>query len=40
MLYGPRDEAEADVVFSLIADAARRAGVREVPASPDSPESV
>jgi len=34
MLYGPRDEAEVDVVFSLTAAAVRRAGGRDVPASP------
>lgn len=32
MLYGPRDQAEVEVVFGLIAAAVRRAGGRDAPA--------
>lgn len=31
MLYGPRDETEADIIFSLIASAVRRAAGQQAP---------
>jgi hypothetical protein len=31
MLYGPRDETEADIIFSLIANAVRRAAGQQAP---------